>query len=205
MTNAPAEEDELLGGEKKAVANTAAPAQPGVMYFLRQRTILVNLIAMTVVWMTVAFNYFMINLQVKYFPGVFEINMIVMFSTDIPASLFAGYLITVLRAKVVFMTFFALQAVAGLCILLFTNAQDPGVAFPLLIAAARVGVAGAFTAVWAIHPKMFPTLFAVTSIGISNIVSRSIVTLAPMAAELAYPTPIIIFTILNIGAFFSST
>ena len=175
------------------------------MYFLRQRTILVNLIAMAILWMTTAFNFFMINIQLKNFPGVFEINMIVMFSTDIPATLFAGYLITELRAKVVFMTFFAMQSVAGLCILLFTNAQDPGVAFPLLIAIARVGVSGARLAVWAIHPKLFPTLFAVTSMGITNIVSRILVILAPMAAELAYPTPIIMFTILNIVAFFSSS
>ena len=35
--------------------------KPDVMYYLRQRTILVNLIMITVVWVTVTFNYYMIN------------------------------------------------------------------------------------------------------------------------------------------------
>ena len=45
---------------------------------------------------------------------------------------------------------------------------------------------------------MFPTLFVVTSMGISNFVSRGFVILAPLVAEIAFPTPIIIFTALAI-------
>ena len=52
---------------------------------------------------------------------------------------------------------------------------------------------------------MFPTLFAVTSMGISNIFSRSLVILAPMVAEVKYPTPIILYTVLNIIACICST
>ena len=54
------------------------------------------------------------------------------------------------------------------------------------------------------HPSYFPTLFAVTSMGIANIVTRIIVTMAPMAAELDFPTPVIIFTLLQFVACASS-
>lgn len=50
----------------------------------------------------------MINLQVKYFPGDFETNTMVMFSSDIFASLLTGYLVGKLRAKVVFSIFYSL-------------------------------------------------------------------------------------------------
>lgn len=84
------------------------------------------------------------------------------------------------------------------------NPVNPGYFFPVLVALARVGVQGTFTSVWITHPKMFPTLFAVTSIGISNIFSRSVVILAPMVAEIGYPTPMVIFTVINLIAAVSS-
>ena len=54
------------------------------------------------------------------------------------------------------------------------------------------------------HPKMFPTLFGATSLGISNLFARTIVISAPMIAEFDYPTPIVFFAALNIIAMSSS-
>ena len=47
---------------------------------------------------------------------------------------------------------------------------------------------------------MFPTLFNVTAIGISNIISAAILTISPFVAQIAFPIPMIIFTILNVWA-----
>ena len=174
------------------------------MYFLRQRTILVNLILMTIVWITVAFNYYMINLQVKYFPGEFSINMMVMTASDIPACLLAGYLVTKFSPRRVFIIFFTLQSLAGISILTFISVSNPGWTFPTLVGCARLGAVGAFTSTWLTHPRMFPTLFAVTSLGIANFASRSFVIFAPMVAEIAYPIPVVIFTSLTILAGISS-
>ena len=156
-----------------------------------------NLILITVIWVTVTFNYYMINFQVKYFPGSFDVNTVAMFASDIPFCLLAGFLIRQLETRTVFMLFHAIQIVASLTVLAFIDPENPGLDFPILIAFARGGVIAIFVTVWVAHPKMFPTLFAVTSMGISNIFSRSIVILAPMIAEVAFPTPIIIFAILN--------
>ena len=82
----------------------------------------------------------------------------------------------------------------------FIDASDPGISFPFLIGVARGGSIAVFVTVWVAHPKMFPTLFAVTSMGISNIFSRSFVIFAPIVAEVEHPTPIILYTVLNIIA-----
>lgn len=165
---------------------------------MKQRGILRNLLLITMVWVTSTFNYYMINVQVKHFPGSFDVNTLIMFGSDIPFCILAGYLISTLRVKVVFIMFYGLQIFAGIAILAFIDKENPGMAFPLLIVCARGGIISIFVTVWVAHPKMFPTLFAVTSMGYSNIASRGLVTLAPMVAELAFPTPIILFTILNI-------
>ena len=47
---------------------------------------------------------------------------------------------------------------------------------------------------------MFPTMFAVTSMGIANLFSRTVGIFASVVAELPYPTPMIIFTAVNIVA-----
>ena len=42
------------------------------MYFLRQPVLLRNLLLMIVIWVATTFNYFMIAIQVKNFPGDFN-------------------------------------------------------------------------------------------------------------------------------------
>ena len=88
--------------------------------------------------------------------------------------------------------------------ILFIDHADPGWLMFVLVGCCRFGVAGAFVGVWVNHAKMFPTLFVATSMGISNIFARIVVIFAPMIAEVTYPIPVIIFTILNVCAVASS-
>ena len=171
---------------------------PSVSFFLKQNTILINLALVTVVWVTATFNFFMINLQVKYFPGSFEQNMLVMTMSDMPACALAGFMVVYYRPKTIFVVFNLLASFAGLSMIFLIDPKYPGFHFPLLVSGARVGTIGLFTAVWLCHPQMFPTLFAVTSMGIANIFSRGLVILAPLIAEIEFPFPIVIFTALSI-------
>jgi len=70
----------------------------------------------------------------------------------------------------------------------------------VLVGLARLGVASTFASLYMAHPQFFPTLFAVTSMGISNLVCRIAVIFAPYMAEVSFPTPIIVFTVLQIAA-----
>ena len=127
-----------------------------------------------------------------------------MASTDIPACLLAGQLVLYSKPRIIFMSFFLLASVSSLCLVLFADTENPGAEMTIYIIFLRMGLTAAFTAVYINHPKMFPTLFAATSIGITNLIARSIMIFAPFVAEISYPTPMIIFSILSFMAFLSS-
>ena len=155
---------------------------------------------MTMAWIACAFNFYLTGILVKYFPGDFNFNNFVMFASDISGVLLAGYLCQKWIPKVFFALFFGIQIFAGLSIVLFVDNGNPGWSMPFFVGCCRFGVAGAFVGVWINHAKMFPTLFVATSMGISNIFARVFVVASPMIAEVTYPIPVIIFTLLNILA-----
>ena len=76
--------------------------------------------------------------------------------------------------------------------------MNPGWYVPVLVGLGRFGVVATFTSVYLTHPGFFPTLFAVTSMGISNLAARIFVIMAPLIAEVAYPAPVVVITILQI-------
>jgi len=158
---------------------------------------LVNLILLTLIWTSATFNFYMVNLQVKHFPGHTTTNMMVLMGTDIPAAMLAGYLFPRYSAKLLFVIFYIMQSCAGLSILLFTGTGSVTWLFPVLVAIARFGDTSCYAGIWIAHPRMFPTLFAVTSMGIASFASRGIVILAPMVAEIPYPIPMIVFVCLT--------
>ena len=156
---------------------------------------------MTIILVANCFNYYMVCMQVKYFPGGdFETNNIYLYLSDIPASLLAGVLIYKISAKALFFSGFCLQVITGLAIVFMVNPSEPTWTLPALVCAARLGNVFTFTASLIIHPKMFPTLFATTSLGIANFAAISIALTAPIVAENDFPTPMLIFTISNMVA-----
>lgn len=165
---------------------------------MKQHTIVVNLVLVTIVWVTSCFNFYMVNFQVKYFPGSFEVNTLVMTASDLPATILAGILTYNFSPRRVYVLFAGLASIAGLGILFLVDGDNPGYKLPVLCSCARVGTMGLFTSAWITHPRMFPTLFAVTSIGISNFCCRGLVIAAPLVAEIEHPVPMIVFTTLSI-------
>jgi hypothetical protein len=175
------------------------------MFYLNQRTILRNLILLTVIWVVVTFNYYLIGLQVKYLPGNFENNMLAMVGSDIPASLFGGYLVRKgFAAKRLYMCYMLTSAMASLSMVLFVEIDNSGIEMPILAALSRMGCCATFMTLYLTHPDMFPTLFAATSIGIANFVCRTCVIPAPLIAEIEFPRPMILFTVLGVIATFSA-
>lgn len=122
--------------------------------------------------------------------------MLVMTSTDILGSCLAGILLSYFSPKKLFFVYYLLGGLSGLCMVLWVDKENPNWTVPMLVGLARIGISCSFVSVYMTHPRYFPTLFAVTSMGIANIVTRVIVIFAPLAAELDYPTPMVIFTLL---------
>ena len=113
---------------------------------------------------------------------------------DIPPPLLVLGLLKYFDKRKIFITFFGIQSLAGLSVALFFGPNSSGWIFPILIAICRGGVTATFATVWIVHPQMFPTLFAVTSLGISNLTARFFVILAPIIGEQKFPYPMYAFT-----------
>ena len=155
---------------------------------------MVNLLVMTLVWTVSSFNFYLLSFQVKYFPGNFNVNMLILNISDCLAYGISGYLFTKFRAKVLFLVLFILASLASVGIV-FSGASD--FTFCIFVMVARLSISGAFNLVYVAHPKMFPTLFSVTSIGFTNIVTRIFTFFAPLLAEVSGPAPMIVFMVLS--------
>ena len=175
-----------------------------LMYFLGQSVILTNLILLTIVWVVCIFTYYLCNLMIKYIPGDFQYNTLFMFSADIFAALSSRLLLTFFTPKKLFSTYFFLSGLAGACLVLLVDKENPNFMVPIFVALARIGIISSTVTIYMTHPSYFPTLFAVTSMGVTNIITRVIVIFAPMAAELDFPTPMIILAALSFVASISS-
>ncbi len=55
------------------------------------------------------------------------------------------------------------------------------------------GSAGQFCNLYLAHLDLFPIVFATTTMGLCNIVARSVTIFAPVFAEVPYPVPAITF------------
>lgn len=94
------------------------------MYFLRQRTILINLVLMCFVWISVIFTYYLISYNVKYLPGnVFE-NSLAISISNVVASLATGTVYGPLKFKKTFLLSFTVSTVGGLLILFLGDKES---------------------------------------------------------------------------------
>ena len=164
----------------------------------------INLFFMTIIWVSCTFSFYMLAYKVKYFPGSLNMNQAASLIAEATAYISVGFLATKYRAKPLFTVFFSMSAVSGLLIIL--TGSNANAIFVILVLLAKFGVSAAFGLVYIAHPKMFPTLFSVSSMGIVNFISRLVTIAAPMIAEIAFPVPMLIFTamcvISAISAFF---
>ena len=111
-----------------------------------------------------------------------------------------------LKVKTVFHLNFLLATLSGLglAILAQNSEVEVGWFFLMLVILARYSIAAAFNIVYIAHAQMFPTLFAVTSIGISNFAARLAIAIAPMVAEVQAPIPMSTFTAITLITAFAS-
>ena len=80
----------------------------------------------------------------------------------------SGYLLTKMRGKVVFAASSLIAGLTGLFMVLLTGV-DIGSFFMIFVLTAKLGVSSGFNVIYIFHPKMFPTLFSMTSESSSSV------------------------------------
>ena len=199
-------DEEILISKEIGEKQFEEKAKPSIRFFLNQRSICINLVAITLIWLAASFNMSLIGLQVKHLPGDFENNMIAMLISDLPAVILTAILVrSGFRPKRLFFGYMLCSAIASLSMITFVYIEASGIEMPILTGAARFGIKCSFTTLYMTHPSMFPTLFAATSMGIANTISRTLVMPAPVIAEYDYPRPMILFATLAFVASMAST
>ena len=81
----------------------------------------------------------------------------------------------------------------------FNDTVVPGCLFIM-----NLGTSATFSNLYIGHLNLFPSVFSSTSMGFCNITARLITAASPLVAEIAQPTPEIIFTSLSVVAMLTS-
>ena len=153
------------------------------------------------------FGFYMISMQIKYFPGSFTANTIALSSVDAIVPYCAGLLLRFYRARNLFVGFFGVQAILCILIVIFckvNESSESGQGFLAMMIFVRAANCACQTLAYAAHPRIMPTLFAATSMGIANFVSSLVGVMAPAVAEVDFPFSILVFAIMAAGATASS-
>ena len=79
--------------EEFSKLNKGRSEAPSIIYYLKDKTVLVNLVIMMVVWFASVFGYYLINFQLKYLPGNIHINSILSYVADITSYAISGFML----------------------------------------------------------------------------------------------------------------
>ena len=162
---------------------------------------------MTIAWLVVSFNYYLIGFLMKYFPGNIYVNGLSSGSSEILSVLFGGLMYGKLGVKISFYIFFGMAFVGGLGILIYEDASQffsPNPVsyaywiFPTLVMFTKFGIAAAFTVLYFANADCFPVLFSATALGFGNFLARLITIFSSQVAEIQTTLPMLIFTSLCI-------
>lgn len=158
-----------------------------------------------VLWLSTAFGYYLINFEIKYMPGNLYVNVLMSTSAEVLAKAAAYTQQSKLGLK---KSYYAGLSVAllGCMLLLMSNGRfESRLILGLCLFVAKFGIAFTFMINYLSIVKLFPTLFCATASGICNFGGRLATIFAPLVAEFAPPTPILILGSLLLAAFTSST
>lgn len=122
---------------------------------LKNPTTIVNLVAVTVCFCVVSFNFYMLSFYLKYVGGNLYLNTIVGAVSDVIGNFAASFIQKVFGTKKSFLICFLLSLVLALPLLNSTDA----VIIAFSVFSSRLFLEGAFLIVYYVNPEIFPSLF----------------------------------------------
>ena len=90
--------------------------RPPLMFFLKQTKVLINLCIMTYFWTTVSFCFYLIQFQLKHFPGNIYLNSAIFSGCTIIGGFLSMFIYTCLGIRLSFFNLFLLQTISGFLI-----------------------------------------------------------------------------------------
>jgi len=197
-TYQPADDDEIIEDKNAVYSNATSNKenQPKKkVTFCSSRSIFINLVIMAVMWTASSFNYYLMTFFLKYIPGNIFVNTSISSCSEIVAYVVSGNMVKFMGIKISYITAWIIGATGGILMVCFSNDDNLMAVFVLL---SKFGVSFAFNNSYLGTPKLFPVALCGTAFGICNVFARFATVLSPLVAELPFPGPMMVFSILCI-------
>ena len=163
-------------------------------YWLRQRSILVNLVIMVFVWLSTNLNWYMCNFMVNEYEKVY-VSGVASYTTDIVVSILLTYFFKRFGVKNLLFSSFTFAAVGGALVLTYGLQHQNSSGFIVSLLVARFGITMAYNTAFVGHADLFPVLFATSSMGYCSSLARLFTAISPILAKMDQPLPMYIFTV----------
>lgn len=163
----------IKGGEKEETGS--------LKELIKDRRHFVNLMCLLFLWVVSAFDYYLINFQLKYIEGDIYTNTTVSAVSEVAAYMISGALYDKIGTKMSFIGSYII-AIIGATFYIFLGETNKSL-IPLMILGSKFGISGAFNTVYLAN-GVFPTVYSSTTFGLCNFFARLVSMLAPQFAEL---------------------
>lgn len=149
---------------------------------------------MVYMWMMASTLYYFMSYYVIYLPGNTWTNNYASGGAELVGTLFGGLMIKYASIKMGFIVSNVIALVGGLMIMFLGPINEDLMA--INVAVAKFGVSSTYTLVYAHTVFLFPTLFAATAYGTSQLACNLSTIAAPYLAEMNEPIPMLVYTIM---------
>ena len=156
---------------------------------------------MLFLWIVSAFDFFLINFQLKYIKGDIYVNTIVSSVSEVSAYLISGILYQHLGTRLSFVASFTIAIIGSILYIIFGDTYP--YLIPFMVLGSKFGISGSFNVVYLAN-SLFPPIYASTTFGICNAFARLAAMLAPQFAEISKPIPMVSFCLMACAAAIAS-
>ena len=160
---------------------------------IKDRTMFINLMVLLFLWVASAFDYYLINFQLKYIEGDIYLNTIVSSVSEVTAYIVSGALYDKIGPKISFVVSFIIGIIGSLFYITLSATYKSWI--PIMVLGSKFGISASFNVVYLAN-GLFPPVYSSTTFGLCNFFARFASMLAPIFAEFPAPIPMTIFCIM---------
>lgn len=159
--------------------------------------ILMNMIVLTVCWISISFNKYLIAFNLKHIEGNIFINAGLSPLADIAGHILCIPAQKLTNTKLTFMGSFALLFLFGAPLIFVTIPW----LIPVLIVFSKIGLASGYSLCYYMMSEYFPPLFLAFAFGVTQFAARAFTIAAFPISEIDAPIPMILYSITPTIAF----
>ncbi len=158
---------------------------------------------MAFLWGALSFSNYLINFQMKYFPGNIFLNGILSAVAEIPIGVLSGFLFHRFGPKISIPLFLCFALAGALCIIFLGGKSY--IIDAAFITLAKCGISTPLFLCYLANSTIFPAIYAGTAFGLCNLAAKICSVFAPIVAELDKPVPMTINSVVIVLTIFAAS